>query len=840
MSMDTTKSAPPGAEAPDDDLLEGSHTATFGFFDKYRKLILYSAGLFALVSFSVTGALLGFFDWVVKPSRPGPTMTVAGETIQVTEEDREVAMRLNRALYSPVPVFPAGLIDGDDAEVIAALRRLAIHAGIEPSMTEVDKAIETTVKAFNLDSAADLPSPPGRRRTVGELRATVAEAMRVATYMRLQLLSVDTTDQVAINNILDDGENITLRVATLDKKAIEEGLEAGLDEEGTVLRAWIDELDELQLRANGFLDTNRVSMKAVALPFEGFDPLKFSAELEGLEIPPTQIDSVAARLRAEAEAKEREANGGKDGDKEDGTGGAEDPAPEIPRIPGGGSVGEGPQDPQPGAVPPETQPQDPQPQDAQPQDPQPQDPQPQDPQAPTTGEQDPYKVQARAQLEVEAVLNQMWQKVRDARQEYLKEAFDALAQASQDRTSAETVLREASAALEADAENEELKQAVADAEADVEAKKLAAEAASDALDAKRVEFDVFQAFKDVAGPEKEGLFLYEPVDGPKNTEALKDLGRLGTWRDSWAATQISVPGELSSLVARTDKVAFHFQVTELELSPRLPFEDIQEKAREAYLRTKADEQAKEKREAFEAALLELAKAAMGDKLTEINDSREGRITEQLDAWRQEFENQKASAEAEIARLTAAGMDPQARAMAAANTRLEDAKIALADEVGRRAEIEAEVDQAIEAEIAEEAEKYHHEVMAAAAEQSGWAIDEVGPFRKGASNDPWFRREASDREKFLAGITGFIKKDESTGIREDFANRALYMAVCTNVDPVSIDELRRRDFMRAAQFMRPANLFGQAARQAFSLDALRLRYGWKESRPDDSERVAPAN
>src|SRR5262245_28022599 len=70
---------------------------TFDFFRRYQKAILYTAGIFALVTFSITGAMTSAVGTWFRPSVPMPTMTLAdGRTIHVTSEDYEVAHYLSR------------------------------------------------------------------------------------------------------------------------------------------------------------------------------------------------------------------------------------------------------------------------------------------------------------------------------------------------------------------------------------------------------------------------------------------------------------------------------------------------------------------------------------------------------------------------------------------------------------------------------------------------------------------------------------------------------------------------------------------------------------------------
>src|SRR5687767_12918874 len=109
----------------------------FEFFRKYQKAILYTAGFFALITFSITGALMSFFDNLFVGTQPSARLVLPDErTVSVTQEDSEIGSLLARGQYGYVPVLPPFLSDDDRqhaSEILAALRRLAVESGIEYS-----------------------------------------------------------------------------------------------------------------------------------------------------------------------------------------------------------------------------------------------------------------------------------------------------------------------------------------------------------------------------------------------------------------------------------------------------------------------------------------------------------------------------------------------------------------------------------------------------------------------------------------------------------------------------------------------------------------------------------
>ena len=126
---------------------------TLDFFRRNQKAILYTAGIFALVTFSITGAMTQAFSDVFTPKRQMPTMQVAGVgEVHVKPEDYDVANYLVRWGSQPVIALPPLSLDeeerSNERHIYAALRRLAITAGIEGSRTEADRAIDQAMKVM--------------------------------------------------------------------------------------------------------------------------------------------------------------------------------------------------------------------------------------------------------------------------------------------------------------------------------------------------------------------------------------------------------------------------------------------------------------------------------------------------------------------------------------------------------------------------------------------------------------------------------------------------------------------------------------------------------------------
>ena len=274
----------PAKEQVETEVHGEGHTAKrfdLGFFRRYRKPILYSAGFFALLTFSISGPMLAAFqDWT-HSGPPLPTMVVGTKTVKVHAEDYEVG-RVLSTWSSPVVVLPRILDEesrNQDVAIWAALRRLALHAGIEASEDEADRAIAQAIKVLKLDLTPAQMALGSRFSSLTQFRQAVVEAMRVSTYLRLQALGVDISDAELAATVRKEQQMITLQVATYDKKVEEKQLkEAGVKDDE--LKAWLEGLSEGEKFA--YQDTNRVGVRVAGVSLGGeFDPAEWSEELKG-------------------------------------------------------------------------------------------------------------------------------------------------------------------------------------------------------------------------------------------------------------------------------------------------------------------------------------------------------------------------------------------------------------------------------------------------------------------------------------------------------------------------------------------------------------------------------
>lgn len=775
----TPAGAAPGTE---------DYSGVFGFFRQYQKIILYTAGLFALITFSITGAMTGFFANIFGARGLLPTIEVGGRTVELTQEDYDYGLVLSQGRYAPVLVLPNVDVgdgnEGDLQDMYAILRRAAIADGLEVSDLEVDRAIDFAVQAMQAEArsqgrtAADVtPTQLALQSRLGSLahyRSVVKEAMRIGNYIRLQALVADGSDAALMADLLDGKEKVTLQVASLDGKAIEEQIRQANEVTDEQLRTFLEQMSEADRNLHQVYDTNRVSLEVGALRLDQFDPTQWTAQLDGFE-PGEELlqrlyeEDKARRFQVDVEQWFRDGNVG----------------PPAEHHPFGAE-----------------------------------------------------SVQARLRLlaQAEQVGTKLLQQLRDERAKALEAPNEALRQANEARGLAQQALDEANLKLQENPEDQALKDAKAAAEAELASKQAAADAADQVLKQARQDYDFAAAFR--AATEGKAGAVVLSVPGPSNAEELGELPELGHWQNPYLAVNVAAVGDLGASVARADAGVFLFKVTELVQRPLKPFEKVKDSLRDVWFVDQAKQQTTAKKEAFEQALLRLAKERIPEQVQEIEGKRQGRIDERVAAWEQDLQARIAKAETRL-RAERAG----SRAHQEWQQRLAELQAELAGKEAKVTEITELVTKEIDGEVKAAATRQYGEVLAAAAQEAGFTVTEVGPHRRDLASQPRFTYRFDDTVEFLfqGGRIAGLKQGEATDLLEDSTNRRWYLAVCTRVEPLTADEITRREFEQSKRLgMRTfrEQRVEQALRQSFDLAALKTRYHFKSRQTEST--LQPVN
>jgi hypothetical protein len=795
---------PPAAGAPQKppDAHYDEMSGVYGFFRRHQKKLLYTAGLFTLLTFSITGPVMALFGNVFGGARAMPTIEVGGRRVELQPEDydygRVLSSRRNALPQGVLPPLHAG--EGNEnqlLDVLAILRRAAIEEGIEPSMTEVDKAIEAERERWKTESAARMARDRGYE-SLAHFRMTVAEAMRIGTYVRLQTLALDDTDARVLHYVTSDREKITLRVASFDEKKAEETLKQGKTLTEEELRTWVEGKNDRDKQVMQAFDLPRAQLRFGALLLAEFDPEQWKdGYLKDFTISDDQLKNVYN--------VERETRFKPDGATE---------------------------------------------------------PKPLDDEA--------VKAEVTKIVQAEHVMNQLLAALRSKQSETIKPQTDEQASAQSELGAAETSLRELEQKaaeqkaivdakqqeLTAKPDDETVRTALATAKSELEATEnarfqakekvpalqAAVKTADEAIKAARVAFDLAAAFAELT-KDKKGA-VTKAMTELKNADEMKDLDApglelgLGKWPTSVQGSSVRAAGDLGYAPFRTSKAVIVYQAIATEPRPMKPWDKLKPIAEGAYWTEQAKTLGEEKKKAMEDALLRLAKDEMKERVAELEGQKQKRVDDKLAEWETKTRAALEKAEKESGRLP-----PGSRVRDLWQQELERCRTEIAQKEQRRTALEAEVAKAITDEIAAEAKKHYKAVLDRAAAEAGFTVADLGPFpRDLAEREPRFDKAFDPPVVFLWRSQSKLKEGEATGLLQDTTNRAWHVAVCTKVEPLSPDDVSRRDFesLRTGNgnrtFASTQALYAYAT--AFTLKAVEQRYALQ--RPGEAREQSATN
>ena len=102
----STNSDQPQANEPAPEESFDELTGVYGFFRKYQKLLLYTAGLFTLLTFSITGSLQSLVGGVFNKDVERGSIEVSGVRAQLASEDYDYGSMIARSFGR----LPAGVL----------------------------------------------------------------------------------------------------------------------------------------------------------------------------------------------------------------------------------------------------------------------------------------------------------------------------------------------------------------------------------------------------------------------------------------------------------------------------------------------------------------------------------------------------------------------------------------------------------------------------------------------------------------------------------------------------------------------------------------------------------
>lgn len=783
---ETPQSQEPAPEEAFDEL-----TGVYGWFRRHQLKLLYTAGLFTLVTFSITGPLQSFFSGLVDRDVERGSIAVNGERQSLTSEDYTYGSLIARSMFRLPPGVILSMRTGDEgnsnmAQALAILRRAAVLEGFEPSMVEVDKAIASLRELQSLESVAKLAQVSGFA-SAQEYRNVVAEAMRIGMYQRLQAMAVDTSDAEVMRQVLRNRDKATYRVAVWDAQKRQDEMLAASELTDEDLKKWLEEQNEAQKRRMGVFALPRVKLRIAAAQFgEGqFDPAQWKEDvLKDVDVQDDQIrayydldpdawkddegnvlpfedESVKERLRVRVEA-EQVMN---DLNTKLRTRLDEVAAPFVEKI----------------AV-------------------------------------------AQTDLDNAKQAQQKTAQEKAVKAKALADAEAVLAESPEDadlKAAAEALKQESEAAAAADsAENLRLKQMQAGLE---NAKSASTKA--------RRDFDFVGEFAKLTA-DKTGFLVQETAE-MLDAEQLADLDTvgldvgLGAWPNASVAAALREPGAMGFGAVGTSKASIIFQAVEVDPMPQKPWEELKPLLKEAYFAKKATDEAIEKNNAIKDAMLRLAKGQMKEFVEKTEGGRQARVDERVAEWETEVSAEVAKAEK---MLQTPNLGP--KRVKVWKRHLDTKQGELAGKEARAKSIESIVDREIESEIRKESLKHYDAVLDAAAGELGFEVVTVGPLPQDIGNRPRFTEDFDETTQFV--FQSHSEMEAGDAIGPIYQQRVCRVLVCSKVEPIEPADVTRREF-EARRKQIGLWQMGSMLQSAFTEDELHARYAFEKPVGDQVEQ-----
>lgn len=620
--------APAKGASPTDTHID---SGVYAWFRRHQKKLLYTAGLFTLLTFSITGPMMSAVESLSGRGQAMPTLQVGKDRVSMQAEDFQYAELLARNPIAFGLVLPQlGTGDGGQTELsdsLAILRRVAVAVGLEVSMDEVDRAIDAMRAQGNVQSASQFARQRGMA-SLAQYRELMREAMRIGNLVRLQTLAVDSSDARVLAKVIEDKEKITVRVASFDEKALEEQLKAAGGVSDEDLRTWLDGKTPAEKAMMQVFDTNRVALRIGAAMLEAFDPAQwqdealkdFAAGEEMLKRVYEQEKATRFKTETDGEWKPFEDEAVK---------------AELTKLL----------------------------------------------QAEQVMNHLLGKLRERLNESMQAVNEELKKNQGEfgTAQNAVNVAKQKLAQNPEDAAAKEE-LRLAEEVLPAkEAARKAAEEAAKSARAAFDFKAAFDELTKDAAGQPKAGF-VQREFTEKRNGEQ-----------LKDVESA-DLG-LGEWPLAVQATYLRDVGAIANMPGRTSKAVVIYQVADVEVQPLKPWDQLKPLLEGAYFTEKAKADAEAKKKTLEEALLRLAKAKMPEKITEIEGRRTGEVDKRITEWKAKLDADIADAEETLAK-TKPGMQShkawqtKLAALQAELADQESKRKLVDDEVGK--ELEAEI------------------------------------------------------------------------------------------------------------------------------------------------------
>ncbi len=750
-------------------------------FEKYKRWIYLGLTLFALVTFSITGAIYAFFGQVGKPAPGSILLPASNKRVHLTESDLyygQLLSRLQSYSLSGRFGFPALIFNGMSMEdnkepkfSYAILRRVAIEGGLDVSDDDIRLYKERVFKdakitPFQLAVQLRL----GNESTLDEV---IREAIRISVYVRSEILAaVDLGDAALGQYVKKERKLITLSHVDFEAGPKQKEWEKKPPKD-EVLLAWVKKMDSAKQLSLGFVDDTQVRFDGLALDYAKGDPAEWKEELKDFTAPAEEdlrarynqdrdqlyvreewkkkeaAEKAAAKKKAEEEKKKAEEaiKKAKKKEKKDKDGGLLQDPPKST-----GQAGKDPKkkDPKKG----------------------------QNEATVPTPEQAKYKSfeEVRSDIErrirLEAGIRKLLDRARKAAEEFGTKAKEP---------------------------------------------KKGAKGTKSLKD-----FD-FKAWFEKAVKGRKGLFFIAPKP-LANPESYADLGPVGKWDQFWLLRNLEQAGVFLPDIQRTSKAAFFIRLLERKTNVLRPIAKIREEVRKAYAETEAMEWAKTQAQAFKEAVHQKAESLAGESFLKIRKKIETEVSKQLKEWKKNVQEEIQKLQSQLS----SGDIPE-RAIAIYKKSIRDHQENLKKEAEKAKSIRKEVEKSEKKEIHEVLLPFFSKAWDQVVAEKKLKAKVLGPFfRDLQSSDPLFTLRYKGLDRFLMQQTEFLKKKkgELSDSLEDAEDKVWVIARLDQVADGGEAALDRKHFLQ----MKDTFVNGRVKtvlEHGYTFDILKKRFSFKD-------------
>jgi hypothetical protein len=756
-------------------------------FEKYKRWIYLGLTLFALVTFSITGAIYAFFGQVGKPAPGSIVLPATKKRVPLTETDLyygQLLSRLQSYSLSGRFSFPAFIFNGMSMEgntepkySYGILRRVAIEGGLDVSDDEIKIYKERVFKNAQIspfDLAVQLRL--GNESTLDEV---IREAIRISIYVRSEILAaVELGDAALGDYIKKERKLVTLSHVDFEAGPKQKEWEKKPPKD-EVLLAWVKKLDSAKQLNLGFVDDTQVRFDGMGLVYAKGDPAEWKEELKDFTAPAEEdlrarynqdrdqlyvreewkkkeaAEKAAAEKEKQAKKDKKDQPAKKDQEaKKDKDGGLLQDPPK-PKTSGDSSSdkspGKGKNSPKQGGE--ATVP---------------------------TPEQAKYKSfeEVRADIErrirLEAGLRKLLDRARKAAEEFVNKA-----KGKDPKKGNET--------------SKSLK-----------------------------DFD-FKTWFAEAVKGRKGILFMEPKP-LANPESYSDLGAIGKWEQFWLLRNLDQEGTFLPDIQRTNKAAFFIRLLERKTNVLRPLGKIRNEVRKAYAETEAMEWAKKQAKSFKDSVQKKAESLAGEAFGKIRKKIETEVKKQIADWKKSV-----STEIKTLQEKVNSDDIPERAVSIYRKTIEDLQASLKKEEEKTKAIRKEVETSEKKEIHDVLLPFFPKAFDQVVAEKKLVAKVLGPFfRDIQTSDPLFSLKNKGIKRFLMQQSSFLKKKvgELSEALEDFEDKAWVVARLDAVVEGGEAALDRKHFLQ----MRDPFVNGRVKKvleHGYTFDILKKRFSFKD-------------